>query len=133
MTSFPGTDHPQAKLTEDIVAELRRRARKANQPVGWIKAAAKKCHVSLSAIASAIGGQTWGHVRVAPVKAHERHAFKARGAAARRHCNVCGRPKYAKGCKAAFHRIDHRAETSPINARKARAANVARGKARRGM
>ena len=133
MPTFSGSDHPQAKLTEAIVTELRRRARKANQPVGWIKAEAAKRRVSLSAIVSAIGGQTWLHVKERPVKAFRRHAFKARGAAAgRRYCERCGRPKYARRtCKASFHNIDHRAETSPLNARKAHAANLARGKARR--
>lgn len=124
MTTFHGSDHPQAKLTEAIVTELRRRARRANQSVGWLKREAAKYHVSLSAIVSAIGGVTWSHVDERPVKAHKRHAFKARGiAAGRRYCTVCGRPKYARwGCKAPFHRIDHRAETSRANAGKARAA-----------
>lgn len=125
MTSFPGSDHPQAKLTEAIVGALRNRARKANLPVGWIKAEAVKYRVSPTTIVMAIGGRTWRHVKERPVEAYHRHAFKrARGLSNRRYCNACGRPKWARyDCRARFHDIDHRAETSPANAQKAHAAN----------
>jgi hypothetical protein len=42
----------------------------------------------------------------------------------RRYCNACGRPRYRRGdCKARFHDIDHRHDSSRRNVKKAQAAN----------
>lgn len=115
----PGRAHPSAKLTARIVTAARRRARARSSPKGWITELAHEHGVTVAALVSAIGGQTWAHLSEPPAPPRER---TRPGKGTRRYCPSCKRPKYAKGCKARFHQIDHRRETSAANLQQARRA-----------
>jgi hypothetical protein len=54
-----GSDHPNAKLTEDIVIDMRRRHDNGEATTQEL---ADEHGVSYRCAQQAIGGQTWGHV-----------------------------------------------------------------------
>lgn len=125
-----GGDHPQAILTDAIVTKARRMARAKAHTRGWMRDFAKRYGVTLATLCYAIEGKTWKHVKEPTVKAKQRHAIlRGRGKNKRRFCPSCGQPRWysrLNGCRARFHQIDHRRETSPLNALKAHKANAKR-------
>lgn len=55
-----GSAHPGAKITEDDVREIRRRA--AEGPLGTKKALAEEYGVSQACISEIVNGKKWGHI-----------------------------------------------------------------------
>lgn len=122
-----GETHPNAKLRAQDVKRLRRLAASGRLPRGWLVREAARYGVHAVALSHAISGTTWRHITTpAPVPPWARHGWKTLGGSRRRRqCPTCRHPKYdRRGCPDVFHTIDHRHETSAINAQKAQAASV---------
>ena len=57
-----GSEHKDAKLTEEKVRQLRKEFKPFKSPLG-LKAYADKYGVNMSALSQAIRGETWKHVK----------------------------------------------------------------------